>query len=153
LDLEPDHSHDGYTLSEEEVVENLLLGGSPQEENCKIEMSEVESAITKEGLMEHTYHAETCYQIDNDTQKKYDLTPKDCTFIRENFKAYDKNHDGTIERSELCDALGNLGPDALTEECLETIFSKIDTNCDRKIEYLEFVEMYGLAKEKGLKKT
>jgi hypothetical protein len=91
------------------------------------------------------------YHIDNDTQKKWELTPQDCTIIRDNFKAYDKNNDGTMERSELRKVLKDLGHDDLTEEQIEIIFSKIDTNSSGKIEYPEFVAMYGTIKEKGFK--
>jgi plastin-1 len=56
-----------------------------------------------------------------------------------------------MERSELQKVLKDLGHDDLSEEVINTIFEKIDTNTSGKIEYIEFVAMYGLVKEKGLK--
>lgn len=79
------------------------------------------------------------------------MTPQDCTIIRDNFRSYDKDNNGTMERSELQKVLKDLGHDDLTEEQIEVVFSKIDINESGKIEYNEFVAMYGTIKEKGLK--
>ena len=90
------------------------------------------------------------YEIPNDIKVKYQLSTEDMSLMRANFKAYDANGDGTIEKTELHKILKDLGMGDLSDEKVDEVFNAIDTNSNSVIEYIEFVHLFGQVKDKGV---
>lgn len=62
--------------------------------------------------------------------------------LKNAFKIFDKNGDGTIEREELKEAIKHIGiPEIMTEEELDTIMDAADTSGNGSIEYNELVRL------------
>jgi calmodulin len=75
------------------------------------------------------------------SNKDYILTEEIISTIKVIFNEYDKNNNGTIERTEfrkLCEALG----ERLTQRELDEAMFLLDSNGSGKIEWEEFIEYW-----------
>lgn len=62
--------------------------------------------------------------------------------LKNAFKVFDKNGDGTIQRDELKEAIKNIVvPDVMTEEELDAVIDAADTNGNGTMEYSEIVRV------------
>jgi len=60
--------------------------------------------------------------------------------VRAAFRVFDYNHDGSISREELREALVNFG-ERCTEEEFSVMFAEADKNKNGRIDFDEFVDM------------
>ena len=71
--------------------------------------------------------------------------------MRNNFKNYDKDANGTIEKGEFGQVLKDMGYDEVSEEKLAEMFSNVDLNKDGVVDWEEFLNI--MDKEKVKRKT
>ena len=63
-------------------------------------------------------------------------TPEDeASSLRDAFKVFDKNDDGTVNREDMEETLKRTGEDRLTGEDIEVLFADADVNSDGGVEY------------------
>jgi hypothetical protein len=61
--------------------------------------------------------------------------------MQNTFKAFDKNKDGIIDRSEIISALHSQGHRSITEDDITQLLSDVDLNKDGVIQFSEYVKM------------
>ena len=66
------------------------------------------------------------------TKKMFECNPEED--LREAFKVFDKNGDGTIDGKELRHTLTNIG-EKLTDEEVDEMIKKVDEDGDGKVNY------------------
>ena len=72
--------------------------------------------------------------------KKF-FSPENVVDLVTNFKNYDKNEDGVMDKSEFKVLLHDLGYRDLTDARIDELLKKADKNKDGKIAWIEFLDM------------
>ena len=82
---------------------------------------------------------EGAYDVPYEIRKSF--TAPELNELINNFKAYDENKSGTIQRSELMKILKNLGHREFKEEDITEMMSSVDLNSDSELSLNEFLQL------------
>lgn len=122
-----DRDGDGKILTKEIGIVMRSLGQMPTEEELKHIISSISNS---------TIDFPELLTVMSKSMKP----PASEEEIKEAFRVFDKEGDGTVSASEMRHVLTNLG-EKLTEDEIEELIREADDDGDGKIKYAEFVRM------------
>ncbi|KAF9349315.1 hypothetical protein BGX26_012371, partial [Mortierella sp. AD094] len=76
------------------------------------------------------------------------FTAQEIEELREKFTAFDRNHDGRVDRVELHELTKSLGEPATDDE-LEFVIKSFDANGDGSLDFKEFLDLMTTLREVG----
>jgi len=81
-------------------------------------------------------------QVEEIRTKHEKITDDEIDMYREMFKQFDINGDGSVQKSELREALKSSSTREIESSEIEAIFTRLDLDNDQQISFVEFARMF-----------
>ena len=81
-------------------------------------------------------------QVEEIKSKHEKITDDEIDMYREMFKQFDINGDGSVQKSELREALKSSSKREIESSEIEAIFTRLDLDNDQQISFVEFARMF-----------
>ena len=81
-------------------------------------------------------------QVEEIKTKHEKITDDEIDMYREMFKQFDINGDGSVQKSELREALKSSSKREIENSEIEAIFNRLDLDNDQQISFVEFARMF-----------
>ena len=153
LKMKYEFKDSGFKNASEEVKDLIRHCLVKEDERYTIEQVLEHKWINKNKILPF-YNKDICDEFENNLRlyQKMDnfekkiimfiamrLSEKEIKKFENLFIALDKDNNGTLSKDELLEGINKFGENKISQEDINDIFKKIDTNENKKIDYTEFV--------------